>query len=113
LPGCDRRPGNVRRRAAYNESLDAGDDAGSSVSYQPTLTLTLPFRVMAIRGAVNFDQGNPNETILQHLDPAPGQTAGGFAETVENIELVGSRVVVHIVAKWPEWEDGVPALPDQ
>ena len=55
-------------------------------------------RVMALRGAVNFDQGNPNETTLQHLDPAPGQTAGGFAETVENIERAGSRVVDRIVA---------------
>jgi purine nucleoside permease len=68
-------------------------------------------RIMALRGAVNFDQGHPNETTLRHLDPAPGQTAGGFAETVENIELTGSRVVDHIVAHWPEWEDGVPALP--
>ena len=65
-------------------------------------------RVMALRGAVNFDQGNPNETTLQHLDPAPGQTAGGFAETVENIERVGSRVVDHIVADWPIWAGGVP-----
>ena len=70
-------------------------------------------RIMALRGAVNFDQGNPHETTLQHLDPAPGQTAGGFAETVENIELVGSRVVDHIVAHWPDWQGGVPALPAQ
>src|ERR1700733_5973836 len=70
-------------------------------------------RVMALRGAVNFDQGNPNETTLQHLDPAPGQTAGGFAETVENIELVGSPVVDHIVAHWPEWSGGVPSSPAQ
>ena len=68
-------------------------------------------RVMALRGAVNFDQGNPNETTLQHLDPAPGQTAGGFAETVENIERVGSRVVDHIVTDWSHWADGVPPLP--
>ena len=70
-------------------------------------------RVMALRGAVNFDQGNPNETTLQHLDPAPGQTAGGFAETVENIELVGSRVVDHIVANWSQWAGGVPSSPAQ
>lgn len=63
---------------------------------------------MSLRGAVNFDQGNPKETTLQHLDPAPGETAGGFAETVENIELVGSRVVDHIVANWPKWSGGVP-----
>jgi purine nucleoside permease len=65
-------------------------------------------RLMSLRGAVNFDQGNPGETTLQHLDPAPGETAGGFAETVENIELVGSRVVDYIVGHWAQWKDGVP-----
>lgn len=68
-------------------------------------------RVLSLRGAVNFDQGNPNETTLQHLDPAPGQTAGGFAETVANVQRVGSRVVDHIVAQWPQWQQGVPPLP--
>ncbi len=66
-------------------------------------------RVMSLRGAVNFDQGNPRETTLQHLDPAPGETAGGFAETVQNIALVGTRVVDHIVQHWPQWQAGVPA----
>jgi purine nucleoside permease len=70
-------------------------------------------RVMSLRGAVNFDQGNPNETTLQHLDPAPGQTAGGFAETVENLELTGSRVADHIVANWSQWAGGVPLPPAQ
>jgi len=70
-------------------------------------------RLLSLRGAVNFDQGNPNETTLQHLDPAPGQTAGGFAETVDNIAVVGSRMVDHIVAHWPEWQKGVPPLPQQ
>lgn len=65
-------------------------------------------RIMSLRGAVNFDQGNPRETTLQHLDPAPGETAGGFAETVENIARVGERVVDHIVSQWPEWSGGVP-----
>lgn len=68
-------------------------------------------RILSLRGAVNFDQGNPNETTLQHLDPAPGETAGGFAETVANIELVGSRVVDHIVGDWTDWQNGVPPLP--
>ncbi|SEL53179.1 Purine nucleoside permease [Pseudoxanthomonas sp. GM95] len=66
-------------------------------------------RILSLRGAVNFDQGNPHETTLQHLDPAPGETAGGFPETVQNIEAVGARVVDHIVAHWPQWRDGVPA----
>jgi purine nucleoside permease len=50
-------------------------------------------RLLSLRGAVNFDQGNPNETILQHLDPAPGQTAGGFAEAVDNVAAVESKMV--------------------
>ena len=65
-------------------------------------------RVLSRRGAVNLDQGNPNETTLQHLDPAPGETAGGFAETVENIELVGAPVVDEIVAHWDQWSEGIP-----
>lgn len=67
-------------------------------------------RIMSLRGAVNFDQGNPNETTLQHLDPAPGQTAGGFAETVDNITVVGGKMVDYIVAHWSEWQNGVPQL---
>jgi purine nucleoside permease len=66
-------------------------------------------RIMSLRGSVNFDQGNPKETTLQHLDPAPGETAGGFAETVQNIALVGTRVVDDIVTRWPQWQAGVPA----
>ncbi|WP_323008717.1 purine nucleoside permease [Paracoccus sp. (in: a-proteobacteria)] len=67
-------------------------------------------RIAAIRGSVNFDQGNPNETTLQHLDPAPGETAGGFAETVQNIALVGAPLVDRIVTGWEAWKDGVPAV---
>ena len=66
-------------------------------------------RIMSLRGAVNFDQGNPRESTLQHLDPAPGETAGGFAETVENIARVGTRVVDHITTNWAQWQAGVPA----
>lgn len=67
-------------------------------------------RIMSLRGSVNFDQGHPNETTLAHLDPAPGETAGGFAETVENIVLVGAKVTDHIVKNWPDWKQGVPPL---
>jgi purine nucleoside permease len=65
-------------------------------------------RMLSLRGAVNFDQGNPQETTLEHLDPAPGQTAGGFAETVENIVIVGSPLVDYIVKNWDVWQHGVP-----
>ncbi|MDN5567573.1 MAG: purine nucleoside permease, partial [Paracoccus sp. (in: a-proteobacteria)] len=69
-------------------------------------------RIAAIRGAVNFDQGHPDEKTLEHLDPAPGETAGGFAETVENIALVGAPLVDQIVSNWDMWKDGVPAAPE-
>lgn len=68
-------------------------------------------RIAAIRGAVNFDQGNPNETTLEHLDPAPGETAGGFAETVENIALVGAPLVDEIVGDWDSWKEAIPPVP--
>ena len=67
-------------------------------------------RTISLRGAVNFDQGNPNETTREHLDPAPGQTAGGFAETTENIVIAGSKLVDRIVADWDTWKKGIPAV---
>ncbi|WP_299841678.1 purine nucleoside permease [uncultured Paracoccus sp.] len=66
-------------------------------------------RILSLRGAVNFDQGNPNETTLAHLDPAPGETAGGFDETLQNIHAVGAAVVDDMVAHWDDWAAGVPA----
>lgn len=65
-------------------------------------------RILSLRGSVNFDQGNPNETTLEHLDPAPGETAGGFAETVENIVIVGAKMTDHIVKNWSVWQIAVP-----
>ena len=52
--------------------------------------------------------GLAETTVL--VGPAPGQTAGGFAETVENVAAVGSRMTDHIVGAWDTWQAGVPAL---
>ena len=82
---------------------------GAAVTYVIKKMVGLD-RVMSLRTAVNFDQGNPNETTLQHLDPAPGQTPGGFEVGVANVELVGSRMVDYIVANWKTWQKGVPPL---
>lgn len=65
-------------------------------------------RILSLRGAVNFDQGNPTETTLQHLDPTPGKTAGGFEETVDNITAVGGKMTDYIVNHWGQWQNGVP-----
>lgn len=108
----------MSNQAQYIAKLYGADDYVITEMEAAAITLVIKRqhgtdRVMSLRGAVNFDQGNPRETTLQHLDPAPGETAGGFAETVENIERVGSRVVDHIVVHWPQWQAGVPALAPQ
>lgn len=66
-------------------------------------------RVLSLRTAVNFDQGNPGETTLEHLDPAPGNYPGGFSTGIKNAYAVGSRFVDEVVADWDQWKDGVPA----
>lgn len=104
----------LSKEAQYIAKLYGADDYVMTEMESAAIALVInrlhgTDRILALRGAVNFDQGNPNETTLQHLDPAPGQTAGGFAETVENIELVGSRVVDHIVKNWSDWQKNVPA----
>lgn len=103
----------LSRQAQYIARLYGADDYVITEMEAAAITLVIQRthgtdRIMSLRGAVNFDQGNPRETTLAHLDPAPGETAGGFAETVENIARVGERVVDHIVAQWPQWSAGVP-----
>ncbi|WP_100960120.1 purine nucleoside permease [Bosea sp. FBZP-16] len=106
----------LSKEAQYMAKLYGADDYVITEMEAAAITLVIKRqfgtdRILSLRGAVNFDQGNPNETTQQHLDPAPGQTAGGFAETVANVEAVGSRVVDHIVGNWGEWQKGVPPLP--
>ncbi|RZI65539.1 MAG: purine nucleoside permease [Variovorax sp.] len=103
----------MSKQAQYIAKLYGADDYVITEMEAAAITLVIKRthgtdRVMSLRGAVNFDQGNPSESTLAHLDPAPGETAGGFAETVENIALVGTRVVDHIVGHWPQWQGGVP-----
>lgn len=108
----------LSQEAQYIASLYQADDymitemEAAAVAQVLTRTVGLK-RMLSLRGAVNFDQGHPNETTLQHLDPAPGETAGGFAETVENIVIVGSPLVDHIVKHWDVWQTGIPALNPQ
>lgn len=65
-------------------------------------------RIMSIRSAVNFDQGNPQETTLEHLDPEPGNTPGGFEIALQNNLAAGSVVIDHIISKWEVWQQGIP-----
>ncbi|WP_247876974.1 purine-nucleoside phosphorylase [Azospirillum brasilense] len=108
----------MSEQAQYIAKLYGADDYVITEMEAAAITLVIKRtlgsdRVMSLRGAVNFDQGNPKETTLEHLDPKPGETAGGFAETVENVALVGARMTDHIVSHWDQWQAGVPALPAQ
>lgn len=103
----------LSKEAQYIAKLYGADDYLITEMEAAAITLVInrlhgTDRILSLRGAVNFDQGNPNETTQQHLDPAPGQTAGGFAETVSNITLVGTPVVDAIVSGWDVWRQGVP-----
>ena len=85
---------------------------GAAVAYVIKGILSLD-RVMSMRTAVNFNQGNANETTLQHLDPEPGNTPGGFGVGVENNCNVGAVMVDHIVANWKQWKQSIPRLKKQ
>jgi len=61
-------------------------------------------RILSLRVAVNFDQASPGETTLQHLDPAPGNTAGGFDQSLRNIVAVGGQVVDDMTSNWSAWQ---------
>jgi purine nucleoside permease len=103
----------LSKQAQYITELYGADDYITTEMEAAAITQVISRihgiqRIMSLRGSVNFDQGNPNETTLEHLDPAPGETAGGFAETVENIVLVGAKVTDHIVKNWSVWKGDVP-----
>jgi len=70
-------------------------------------------RILSIRSAVNFDQGSADETTLEHLDPEPGNTPGGFDAGLQNNHRAGSAVVDHIVNNWSKWKQGIPTFGHQ
>lgn len=103
----------LSKQAQYITELYGADDYIATEMEAAAITQVInrihgKQRILSLRGSVNFDQGNPNETTLEHLDPAPGETAGGFAETVENMVLVGSTLTDHVLKNWDVWQDGVP-----
>ncbi len=103
----------LSKQAQYITELYGADDYIATEMEAAAITQVInrihgTQRILSLRGSVNFDQGNPNETTLEHLDPAPGETAGGFAKTVENMVLVGVTVTDHIVKHWNDWQGGVP-----
>ncbi|MDR2328048.1 MAG: purine nucleoside permease [Comamonas sp.] len=103
----------LSKEAQYIAKLYGADDYVATEMEAAAIALVLKRshgtdRILSLRGSVNFDQGNPQETTQAHLDPKPGETAGGFAETVANVAAVGGVFVDTVVKNWPQWKDGVP-----
>jgi len=68
---------------------------------------------LSLRTAVNFDQGSAGETTLEHLDPEPGNTPGGFDVGLQNNHRAGSIVVDYIIKNWSQWKAGIPTFGHQ
>jgi purine nucleoside permease len=71
----------MSKQAQYIARLYGADDYVITEMEAAAITLVIKRshgtdRVTSLRGAVNFDQGNPKESTLQHLDPAPGRDGG-------------------------------------
>ena len=104
----------MSKEAQYIAKLYGADDYVATEMEAAAIALVLKRthgtdRILSLRGSVNFDQGNPKETTQAHLDPKPGETAGGFAETVANVAVVGGIFVDTVVKNWPQWQNGVSA----
>ncbi|GLR69129.1 purine nucleoside permease [Agaribacter marinus] len=64
----------------------------------------LEHRAISLRAAVNFDQGHSEESTLAHLDPAPGETAGGFVQSLRNMYVVGEAMTDALSKNWTHWK---------
>jgi purine nucleoside permease len=67
-------------------------------------------RILSLRSAVNFDQGSAGESTLEHLDPEPGNTPGGFDVGLQNNVAAGSVVVDFIISHWQQWQNQIPVF---
>lgn len=66
-------------------------------------------RLAVLRTASNFDRPYPGQTAYASLMASTTGASGGFVPATKNLAIVGGALVRDIVARWPEWEKGVPA----
>lgn len=68
-------------------------------------------RLAVLRTASNFDRPYPGQTAQASLLASTTGATGGFVPATQNLQIVGGLLVRDIVARWPLWKDGVPAVP--
>jgi len=62
-------------------------------------------RVTVLRTGANFDRPHPGQTVQESLNAQ----SGGFAIATANLYQAAWPLVSDIVARWPQWREGVPA----
>lgn len=66
-------------------------------------------RLAVLRTASNFDRPHPGQTAAASLAASTSGASGGFVPATNNLARVGGVLVRDIVARWDQWQDGVPA----
>ena len=61
-------------------------------------------RVAVLRTGANFDRPHPGQTAQESLNAA----SGGFPIATANLYRAAWPLVSDIVARWPQWREGVP-----
>lgn len=61
-------------------------------------------RVAVLRTGANFDRPHPGQTAQESL----AADSGGFALATANLYRAAWPLVSDIVARWPQWREGVP-----
>jgi purine nucleoside permease len=62
-------------------------------------------RVAVLRTGANFDRPHPGQSAQESLNAQ----SGGFPLSTANLYRAAWPLVSDIVARWPQWRDGVPA----
>lgn len=62
-------------------------------------------RVAVLRTGANFDRPHPGQTAQESLNAQ----SGGFPISTANLVHAAWPLVSDIVARWPQWREGVPA----
>ena len=65
-------------------------------------------RLAVLRTASNFDRPYPGQSAYSSLMASTTGASGGFMPATKNLVVVGGALVRDIVARWSEWQTGVP-----
>lgn len=66
-------------------------------------------RLAVLRTGSNFDRPYPGQSAQASLLASTTGATGGFVPATQNLAIAGGALVRDIVARWPQWRDGVPA----